>query len=68
MNKLHFVMAHLQTALNMAEIKRDERGVSALEYALIASFIGLAIVTAVTNYGTNLAAFFTKLSGKVASL
>ena len=68
MKFLDLPASHIHTFVNMAHIRRDERGVSALEYALIASLIGLAIVTAVTNYGLSLAGFFTKLKTKVASL
>jgi len=68
MNVLHFLTAYVQTAFNMASVKRDERGVSALEYALIASLIGLAIIVGVTSYGTSLNGFYSKISGKVASL
>ena len=68
MNVLHFLTAYVQTAFNMASIKRDERGVSALEYALIASLIGLAIVVSVRSYGTALGAFFTRTATSVRSL
>ena len=68
MNVLHFLTAYVQTAFNMASIKRDERGVSALEYALIASLIGLAIIVSVRTYGTNLNAFFGRAAASVGSL
>ena len=68
MNVLHFLMAYAQTAFNMASIKRDERGVSALEYALIASLIGLAIIVSVRTYGTNLKGFFGRAANSVGSL
>ena len=68
MNVLHFLTAYVQTAFNMASIKRDERGVSALEYALIASLIGLAIVGSVTLYGKNLTSFFSKAAASVGAL
>ncbi|CAH2602025.1 Flp family type IVb pilin [Rhodovastum atsumiense] len=41
----------------------DRRGVTALEYGLIASLIAVAIITAVTLLGTDLAAMFTKIAG-----
>jgi pilus assembly protein Flp/PilA len=43
----------------------SERGVTAIEYGLIASLIAVAIITAVTLVGTNLAATFTTIAGKV---
>ena len=38
------------------------RGVTAIEYSLIASLIALVIVTAVTAVGTNLTASFTNIA------
>ncbi len=40
---------------------RDEQGATAIEYALIASFIGLAIVTAATAVGASLNTVFGKV-------
>jgi pilus assembly protein Flp/PilA len=40
----------------------DETGVTAIEYALIASLIGVAIITAVTAVGTSLSTKFTAIS------
>jgi pilus assembly protein Flp/PilA len=37
---------------------RDERGATAIEYALIASLIGLVIITAVTAIGGSLTGVF----------
>jgi len=45
----------------------SERGVTAIEYGLIASLIALAIIVAVTLVGTNLAGLFTYIAGKVAA-
>jgi pilus assembly protein Flp/PilA len=43
-------------------LKRDGRGVTALEYGLIAALIAVVIITAVTTLGTDLAATFTAIS------
>ncbi len=43
----------------------SERGVTAIEYGLIASLIALAIIVSITLVGTNLAALFTKIAGKL---
>jgi len=43
----------------------DERGATAIEYALIASFIFLAIVTSVGLIAPELDATFTKVSGNL---
>ncbi len=37
-----------------AGMLRDERGATAIEYALIAGLVSIAIVTAVTQIGVNL--------------
>lgn len=44
----------------------SERGVTAIEYGLIASLIALAIIAGVTLLGVNLGATFNFLAGKVA--
>jgi len=57
MNALHYVMSHLKAA----QIARDERGVTALEYAMIAALIAVVIVTAVTAIGTKANTAFTTI-------
>ena len=47
-------------------LRKDTRGVTALEYGLIAALIAGVIITGVALVGTNLAATFTTLGGKVA--
>jgi pilus assembly protein Flp/PilA len=41
---------------------KDERGVTAIEYGLLASLIAVAIITTVTTLGTNLNTKFTAIS------
>jgi len=41
----------------------DKRGVTAMEYGLIASLIAVAIIATVTTVGTRLEATFTTVSG-----
>lgn len=41
---------------------RDEEGVTAIEYGLIAALIAIVIITAVTNVGTSLAAIFGRVA------
>jgi pilus assembly protein Flp/PilA len=43
----------------------DERGATAIEYAMIASLISMLIITAVTTIGTTLSSFFVTLSASV---
>ncbi len=44
---------------------KDEEGVTAIEYGLIAALIGVAIITAVTAVGTDLNTMFGKVSTKL---
>lgn len=43
----------------------SERGVTAIEYGILAALIALAIIVAVTLLGTNLSATFNTIAGKV---
>jgi pilus assembly protein Flp/PilA len=43
----------------------DRRGVTALEYGLIAALIAAVIVGGVTTLGTNMSTMFTTLSGSI---
>jgi pilus assembly protein Flp/PilA len=58
------MLSRLRSLINCQPI-RSESGVTAIEYGLIAALIAIAIVTAVTLVGTNLAALFTTIAGKV---
>jgi len=41
---------------------KDEAGVTAIEYGILASLIAVAIITAVKTVGTNLTTTFTTVS------
>ena len=41
----------------------NESGATAIEYALIASLIAVALVTILTNLGTRLSSEFSEISG-----
>jgi pilus assembly protein Flp/PilA len=43
----------------------DERGVTAIEYGLIAALIALAIIVGVGLVGTNLGALFNTIAGNL---
>ena len=45
----------------------SERGVSAIEYGLLASLIAVVIITAVTTLGSNLTGLFQSIASKVHS-
>jgi pilus assembly protein Flp/PilA len=47
----------------VANFFADERGATAIEYALIASLIAVAIVGALTALGTGLSSEFSEVSG-----
>lgn len=45
----------------LASLKLDRRGVTALEYGLIAALIAVVIIGGVTTIGKNMSAQFTKI-------
>lgn len=53
------MLRYLNTLLRLG---RDEKGVTALEYGLIAALIAVVIITAVATLGTNLKNTFTGIS------
>lgn len=48
-------------------LSRDERGVSALEYAILAAIVVSALVALGTVFSTNLQTVFTDLLGNIAT-
>ncbi|MBP0622286.1 Flp family type IVb pilin [Cupriavidus consociatus] len=44
---------------------RDEDGVTAIEYGLIAALIAVVIITTVTTVGTNLSSVFSFIGDKL---
>jgi pilus assembly protein Flp/PilA len=44
---------------------KNDAGVTAIEYGLIAALIAVVIITAVTSVGTNLTATFTTIASKI---
>ena len=46
----------------LQKLVREEEGVTAIEYALIAALIAVAIIAAVTLVGQRVTATFTKVS------
>lgn len=45
----------------------SDRGVTAIEYGLIASLVAIAIIVGITLVGTNLNGLFSYIGGKVAA-
>jgi pilus assembly protein Flp/PilA len=58
----------LRLIADFAAVKRDNRGVTALEYGLIAALIAVAIISAVSTLGTNLSTTFTTVAGHFGSV
>ena len=65
-------LAYAKVALAKMEMKnklktawRDDRGVTAIEYGLIAALIAVVIISAVTLVGTELETTFTTISTKL---
>ena len=54
-------------AISWLEMKRDTRGVTALEYGLIAAVMGAVIVTAFTSFGGGLSSVFASITGTLTS-
>lgn len=46
---------------------REEEGVTAIEYGLIAALIAVVIIGVVTTLGTNLEGVFSYIGGKVSA-
>jgi pilus assembly protein Flp/PilA len=47
------------------ELVKDQEGVTAIEYALIAALIAVAAIAAFTLVGTNLSTTFSTIAGQV---
>ena len=57
----------MQVAKFIQKFVRDEEGVTAIEYGLIAALIAVVIIVAVKAVGVNLTAVFTKVSTELAA-
>ena len=51
--------------LRVQNFLSDESGVTAIEYALIASLIAVSIIGAVTTVGTNMSKVFGEIGAKL---
>ncbi len=49
----------------MLRLKNDRRGVTALEYGLIASLVAVVLITGATALGTNLNTTFSSIAAKI---
>ena len=48
-------------------LKADRRGVTALEYGLLASLVAVVLAAGATTLGTKLSGLFTAIAGSIAS-
>jgi pilus assembly protein Flp/PilA len=61
-------MFDLQYIVSMLkQIRKDPRGVTALEYGLIAAGVACAIITAVTTLGTDLSSKFAAIATAIGT-
>jgi pilus assembly protein Flp/PilA len=51
----------------LARFGRDESGVTAIEYGLIAGLVSIVIITSAIAIGTNVAAVFMGISAQLAA-
>lgn len=65
MDLLNLILAKFEVLRTMAALRRDERGVTALEYGMIAALIAVVIITAVTTLGTKLSTNFNKVATSI---
>jgi pilus assembly protein Flp/PilA len=49
----------------MTRFVREDSGQDLIEYALLAAFIALAAIVAMTALGTSISGFFTSVKGKL---
>ena len=64
MDALHNLLSRLKAA----PVARDERGVTAMEYALIGVLVGIAIMGGATVFSTSLNAKFGLVNTAMANL
>jgi len=50
------------------QLHADKRGIAALEYALLASFVALAIIAGAATFGNSVKTYFTTLGNNVAAM
>src|SRR5690349_24060139 len=71
LNAFVFSFNHKERFMKIAQFiksfARDEEGVTAIEYGLIAALIAVAIIASVTVVGTQLALLFGKISTAITA-
>jgi len=67
MEKVLRMIVAMHVRLTDATDAAKDRGATATEYAVLVAFIALAIIIAVTLFGTDLSAWFNSLAAKLHS-
>ena len=52
----------------ISRLRRDERGASATEYAMLIVFVALAVAAGAQTFGKDLSTWFTNTAGSIAGL
>ena len=60
-----FVYANILSILTGLKQRKDDTGATAVEYALLVSFIAIAIIAGITLLGGNLGSMFSSVASKV---
>jgi len=63
-----FYVLNIIAAMHSRIEDAKDRGATATEYALLVAFIAVAIIGAVTLFGTQLSTFFSGLGSKIGLL
>ena len=64
MNIVNYILAKFPF---LRALRRDERGVTAMEYGLIAALIAVAIIAGVTTLGGSLNNMFNNVGGRITA-
>ena len=62
-----FTEFYVKTKLALESYKNDERGVTAIEYGLIAAGIAIVIIVGVDKVGSNLSGLFEKVATEIGT-
>ena len=54
-----------QIVIKLLCLRQDRRAVTALEYGIIASILGLVLVTIFKNFGSTLTSLFSKVGASI---
>jgi pilus assembly protein Flp/PilA len=55
----------IETLRSLVCILRDRKGVTALEYGIIAGILGLVLITIFSTFGSKLSTLFSRIGGSI---